>query len=166
MHSIPLPTGFFCTGSAPRTGGPTIVPSWLPFRMPCVWLATQSQQSIEASYSFPVMWFMRFSGAGVGGGPDLRGLSFAEPGSGSRCCRRACTSRDGGRCVRNRTTTPARGQLLKTRYRESRRHAKARTAGTGNVEIGISRADLPGRACLDRGRRATVGRPLSGRSAS
>jgi hypothetical protein len=37
-----------------------------------VWLATQSQQSIEASCSFPVMWFMRFSGAGVGGGLDLR----------------------------------------------------------------------------------------------
>jgi hypothetical protein len=64
------------------------------------------------------------------------------------------------------TTAPARLQLLKTRYRESHRHANRASAGTGNVEIRISLANLRGRVGLDRGRRKAVGRPLSGRSAA
>jgi hypothetical protein len=60
------------------------------FGQTCVRFATPSQQSIEASFSFPVISFIRFSGD-AGRWPRPRGqLSFDGPGVGVtlpvRCC--------------------------------------------------------------------------------
>jgi hypothetical protein len=79
-------------------------------------------------------------------------LSFAEPGSGSRSLPGACpgvaaSSEDSAAGASEIPLRPQQVPLLKTRYRESRRHAKTRTPGTGNVEIRISRADLPTWRC-------------------
>jgi hypothetical protein len=61
----------FHTTFMPKSRHATALPA--PFSPICVVFATLRQQSVAAYLPLPVMWFIRFSAAGVGMWPDLRG---------------------------------------------------------------------------------------------